>query len=254
MDDKIMNPQTGRYVDKNGKIGHKIRQQQQEDKFSSLESFYNFEINENINGLVAINGNKVDMFAVLSDDAKKKYKNWRMIDDKPENKPFVCRQNSYEGTIAKASATFHSGIYTLYDNNRNPTTMKFNYDIFLHTFYNCFAYSNLDVLIIPEEVVRGIARKLLCYTFMMLKQLGVIDDDQVIFLEADGVGPSTNNIHDDDADDRRPLADYYHRSFGFEPVVALKNLITGPVDNIEREIPMRTNVISLITNARRYEK
>ncbi len=36
--------------------------------------------------------------------------------------------------------------------------------------------------------------------------------------------------------DRRPLADYYRRSFGFESVLNLEDLITGPGNSIERYI------------------
>ncbi len=84
-----------------------------------------------------------------------------------------------------------------------------------------------------------------------MKQLGVIDDDQVILLEADGYGPPTDPIRfgpvGNTNPDRRPLADYYRRSFGFESVLNLEDLITGPGNSIERYILMRTTVGTLLS-------
>ena len=139
---------------------------------------------------------------------------------------------SARNMVATLSMTVKSKIYKANLRGR-VFYMEFPYDVFLHTFYNCYA-SRPEGL--PSELWRGITRKLLCATLRFLVEEGVIRPTDVMALEADGPGPFSTSV---DEHDRRPLVEYYRKVFGFEPIIPLR-LLEEPdtPEVIYRHVPM----------------
>lgn len=126
---------------------------------------------------------------------------------------------------------------------------SFLYNIFLHSYYNCYAFATIDqydLYDIPLSLVKRIGRTMLCKSMQLLVLHRLVRLTDIIVLEADGEGPSPSlrsSTSDEEIIDRRSLVEYYSRSFGFSPVERILDM-SQP---IYEYVPMKGQVNDIIS-------
>jgi hypothetical protein len=199
------------------------------------ELFCTFELTENVTGVMMRDGRTVRLYAVLNEAARSKFPNIGALDAH-----LSCDRDEEAPTgLVRIMMTIGGRSPGRYKSLQHP--QLFYYDVLIHTFYNCYAGvsdSAIQASGVPPSVLRGLGRRLLCAGFGALLEHDLVKPSDVVMLEADGAGPGARSAAN--PDDRRPLVEYYRRSFGLEPLDPL------PVGAIEHYVPMATTIGTVV--------